>query len=65
MKKSDVIKHFGGVNATARAMRISPAAVSQWRDDLGDSLALRVEITSHGVLKTAETLRNEGCNDSQ
>ena len=59
MKKSEVIKYFNGVNATARALRIRPAAVSKWPDELTDRIAFRVEIVTGGLLKTNETLRFE------
>jgi len=59
MKKSEVIKYFGGVNATARALRILPQAVSKWPDELTDRIAFRVELVTGGMLKTNETLRND------
>ena len=59
MKKSEVIKYFNGVNAAARALRIRPAAVSKWPDELTDRIAFRVELVTGGLLKTNETLRFE------
>ena len=57
MKKSDVIEYFGSAAKTARALRISPSAVTRWEDDIPDSSAYKVEILSGGKLKTDETLR--------
>jgi hypothetical protein len=34
VKKAWVIKQFGGVRATARALGIDPAAVSRWGEDI-------------------------------
>jgi DNA-binding transcriptional regulator YdaS (Cro superfamily) len=34
MKSKDVLEFFGGTNATARALCLSAAAVSQWGDEV-------------------------------
>ena len=55
MKPELVIKFFGGVNATARALGIKQASVSRWRK-MGVVPALRqlhVERASGGKLKAA------------
>jgi hypothetical protein len=57
MKKEDVIEYFGSAAKTARAMRISRAAVCLWPDVLGDHVAFKVELVSGGKLKCDETLR--------
>ena len=59
MKKSEVIEYFGSAARTARAMRISRAAVTMWPDELGDYVAFRVELVTGGQLKSDETLRLE------
>ena len=59
MKKSEVIEYFGSAARTARAMRISRAAVSLWPDELGDNVAFKVELVTGGRLKSDETLRND------
>lgn len=59
MKKQDVIRHFGSVNETAKALRISPAAVSQWDDELSDRIGYKVELATNGAFKTRETLARE------
>lgn len=57
MLKSEVINYFNGVNATARALRIRPSAVSKWPEVLTERIAYRVELATNGVLKTDETKR--------
>lgn len=57
MRKIDVIKHFGGASKTARALRISRAAVSLWPEELSDAQAYKVELATRGELKTDETIR--------
>ena len=59
MKKTDIIKHFGGINETARALRISPAAVSQWDEELSDRIGYKVELATQGKFKTRETIARE------
>ena len=59
MKKSEVIKYFGSAARTARAMRISRAAVTMWPDELGDYVSFKVELVTGGLLKSKETLRFE------
>jgi hypothetical protein len=51
MKKSDVLKYFGGVSATAKAMGITPAAVSVWPETLSKTVANRVNICSNGGIE--------------
>jgi hypothetical protein len=59
MKKSEVIEYFGSAARTARAMRISRAAVTMWPDELGDNVSFKVELVTGGNLKSDETLRLE------
>ena len=56
MKKSEVIEYFGSAARTARAMRISRAAVTMWPDELGDNVSFKVELVTGGQLKSDETL---------
>ena len=42
MNKKQAIAYFGGVCATARAIGISDAAVSQWPDELSPKISDRV-----------------------
>ena len=57
MKKIDVIEYFGSAAKTARALRISRAAVCMWTDELSDATAFKVELVTNGALKSDETLR--------
>lgn len=50
MKKADVIKHFGGVAETARALNISHSAVNQWGETIPPGAALRAFCASDGEL---------------
>jgi transcriptional repressor of cell division inhibition gene dicB len=51
MLKSDVIKHFGGQGATARALGITKGAVSQWPDIVPRGSAYQVEVITAGKLR--------------
>ena len=62
MKKTDVITYFGSQSKTAKALRISQAAVHQWPETLTDRIAWRVELVTNGQLKTQETLRKMNGN---
>jgi len=55
MTKKEVLEHFGSAAKTARALRISRAAVSVWPDVLSESTAFKVELVTNGILKTDET----------
>ena len=57
MLKTDVIDYFGSAANTARALRISRAAVCLWPDELSEQVAYRVELATSGALKTDETKR--------
>jgi len=57
MTKNDVIEYFGSAAKTARAMRISRAAVCLWPDVLTDAIAFKIELVTKGALKSDETLR--------
>lgn len=51
MNKNDVIKHFGGVTATAKALGISHAAVVKWGDTIPQGRAYQIEVVTGGALK--------------
>jgi hypothetical protein len=59
MTKNEVIVFFNGVNATARALRIRPSAVSKWPEVLTERIAYKVELATNGALKTEETIKRE------
>lgn len=52
MKKKDVIKHFGGVVETAKALGIKSQSVSQWPDEVPELRALQLEKITSGKLKS-------------
>lgn len=54
MKKKNVIGHFGTQRAVARALGISDAAVSQWKEIIPEKDAYRLEIVTAGALKYQE-----------
>lgn len=56
MKKKDVLKFFGGVNATARALAITPASVSGWGEDVPRSRIghIRLAMDAENMKKGAE-----------
>ncbi len=51
MKKSDVIKHFGSKSAVARALGITPQAVSLWSERVPELRAYQIESLTGGRLK--------------
>jgi len=54
MKKSTAIKYFGGPKKLADALKIHPAAVSQWGDNIPELRAYQLERLTDGQLKTDE-----------
>ncbi len=51
VKKSDVLKYFGGVTKAANALGITRSAVSQWDDTVPESSAYKIEVLTGGKLK--------------
>lgn len=51
MEKKAVLKYFGGVVATAKALGIKHQAVSQWTDPIPEGSAYKVQVVSKGKLK--------------
>lgn len=51
MKKVDVLKHFGGVVETAKALGIKSQSVSGWPDDVPELRAFQIEKITAGKLK--------------
>lgn len=56
MFKKEVIKHFGTQRAVAKALGISDAAVSQWKEIIPEKDAHRLQIVTDEVLKYQETV---------
>ncbi|MBC3250480.1 Cro/Cl family transcriptional regulator [Serratia fonticola] len=54
MLKKDVIAHFGSQRAVAKALGISDAAVSQWKEVIPEKDAYRLEVVTSGELKHQE-----------
>lgn len=54
MHKQNVIDHFGTQRAVAKALGISDAAVSQWKEIIPEKDAYRLEIVTAGALKYDE-----------
>lgn len=59
MKKSDVIAHFGGVTATAKALGIKKSSVSQWGEEIPKGRAYEVQVMTEGKLMVNKTLQTE------
>lgn len=51
MNKQDVIKHFGGVVETAKALGIKSQSVSGWPDQVPKLRAFQIEKITSGKLK--------------
>lgn len=56
MKKQQVLDHFGGTSAVAKALNISPAAVSVWPDPIPKGRAYEIETLTQGQLKVDPAL---------
>lgn len=59
MYKKDVIDHFGTQRA-AKALGISDAAVSQWKEVIPEKDAYRLEVVTAGALKSRKCLSQSG-----
>ena len=51
MKKTEVIKYFGSATSVAKALKIKPAAVSQWDEEIPEGRAYQIESITNGQLK--------------
>ena len=51
MRKTDVINHFGSKSAVARALGITPQAVSIWPERVPELRAYQLEQLTGGQLK--------------
>ena len=51
MLKSDVIRHFGGQGAVARALGITRGAVWQWPEIVPRGSAYQIEVITAGELR--------------
>ncbi|MFZ4170445.1 Cro/CI family transcriptional regulator [Enterobacter ludwigii] len=56
MRKSEVIKHFGGVCKTAKALGIKHPSVSEWPEIIPEVRAYQVEKITNGRLKFDQSL---------
>lgn len=50
MLKADVLAHFGGPTATARALQITPVAVHKWKELIPRGSAYQVQAITGGQL---------------
>lgn len=50
MLKSDLKKYYGSFVKAARALGVSPSAISQWGDVIPEKQAYRLEILTRGKL---------------
>ncbi|MCZ5895978.1 Cro/CI family transcriptional regulator [Escherichia coli] len=55
MYKKEVIDHFGTQRAVSKALGISDAAVSQWKEFIPEKDAYRLEIFTAGAQKNQES----------
>ena len=56
MYKSDVVKHFGGIQKTTIALGISHPAVCRWGEVIPEKQAFVIERITDGALKYDATL---------
>lgn len=55
VKKKTVIEYFGSVNAVAAALGISQSAVSQWRENVPEGSAYKLEVITQGALRACDS----------
>ena len=51
MKTEDVINHFGGVAATAKALQCTTSAIYQWGELVPKPRWFEIEVKSGGAVK--------------
>lgn len=51
MKTADAIQFFGSKSAVAKALRVSPAAISQWGEQVPMRRQFEIEHVSGGALR--------------
>jgi transcriptional repressor of cell division inhibition gene dicB len=56
MLKTDVIAHFGSVKATCKALGITKAAVSAWKDIIPVGSAYKTQVITGGILQVNPNL---------
>ena len=55
MYKADVINYYGTLVKLAEVLKISPAAISQWKDIIPERQAYRLErLTNHELVVNPE-----------
>lgn len=52
MKTETAIKHFGSATGLAKALEITPGAVSQWGDQVPQLRSLQIEKITNGELSS-------------
>ena len=57
MKKDEIIKFFGGVRRTARALDYSPSYVCGWSDELPKNVQHRVQVFTNNHFTSCDTGR--------
>ena len=53
MKKDAAIKHFGGASRLAEALKVKPASISQWGEEVPELRAYQIERITGGKLKVS------------
>ncbi|MBG6243372.1 MAG: hypothetical protein EKE20_16945 [Candidatus Symbiopectobacterium sp. Dall1.0] len=64
MKKSDVIKYFGGVRSTANMLGITHVAVSRWSPIIPEKRAMQLDRLTKENLKYDPFLYKNSSNTS-
>lgn len=59
MTPEQVIKHFGGVNNTARALKVAPPSISEWLSNgrVPELRQFQIQHMTHGKLKAKRHAR--------
>ncbi|WP_445946938.1 Cro/CI family transcriptional regulator [Shewanella sp.] len=51
MTKDEAVKYYGSQTKLAQALKINPASVSQWGEDVPELRAYQIERLTRGALK--------------
>lgn len=59
MNKSDVCKHYNGPKNTAQALVVSPAAITQWPEKVGELRQFQLLVLSQGKLTLSDDVQRK------
>jgi DNA-binding transcriptional regulator YdaS (Cro superfamily) len=64
MRKAQVVKHFGGQAATAKAFGVTRSAVAQWKEVVPERIAWKAQFMTGGALRVDPALYQRAPSDT-